>query len=73
MELRMPTWEQVETVYHNDLIPSFPPAELKPLRAIGEMWRDGWYRPWCLFDGDEIVGECFLWLGHPGWMLLDYL
>ena len=23
MELRMPTWEQVETVYHNDLIPSF--------------------------------------------------
>ena len=73
MELRMPTWEQVETVYHNDLIPSVPPAELKPLRAIGEMWRDGWYRPWCLFDGDEIVGECFLWLGHPGWMLLDYL
>lgn len=73
MELRMPTWEQVETVYHNDLVPSFPASELKPLRAIGEMWRDGWYRPWCLFDGDEIVGECFLWLGRPGWLLLDYL
>ena len=73
MELRMPTWEQVETVYHSDLTPSFPASELKPLRAIGEMWRDGWYRPWCLFDGDEIVGECFLWLGRPGWLLLDYL
>ena len=73
MELRMPTWEQVETVYHGDLTPSFPASELKPLRAIGEMWRDGWYRPWCLFDGDEIVGECFLWLGRPGWLLLDYL
>lgn len=29
--------------------------------------------PWCLFDGDDIAGEAFLWLGHPGWALLDYL
>ena len=27
----------------------------------------------CLFDGDDIAGEAFLWLGHPGWALLDYL
>ena len=40
MELRMPTWEQVETVYHSDLTPSFPASELKPLRAIGEMRRN---------------------------------
>ena len=73
MELRMPTPEKLETVYGADLKASFPPAELKPLRAIQEMWREGWYRPWCLFDGDDIVGECFLWLGHPGWALLDYL
>jgi len=31
------------------------------------------YRPWCLFDGEELIGECFLWLGEPGWALLDYL
>lgn len=37
------------------------------------MLEDGYYRPWCLFDGAEIVGECFLWLGEPGWALLDYL
>ena len=23
--------------------------------------------------GDDIAGEAFLWLGHPGWALLDYL
>lgn len=73
MELRMPTPEQLRTVYGADLKESFPPAELKPLRAIEEMWEEGWYRPWCLFDGDDIAGECFLWLGNPGWALLDYL
>ena len=31
MELRMPTWEQVETVYHSDLTPSFPVSSLVPL------------------------------------------
>jgi len=37
------------------------------------MLEAGRYRTWCLFDGEEIAGECFLWLGHPGWALLDYL
>lgn len=73
MELRIPTLEQLRTIYDSDLSVSFPPTELRPLRAIEEMWRNGWYRPWCLFDGDDIVGECFLWLGNPGWALLDYL
>lgn len=73
MELRIPTLEQLKTVYATDLKASFPPAELKPLHAIERMWADGCYRPWCLFDGDDIVGECFLWLGEPGWGLLDYL
>lgn len=73
MELKLATQEQVAMVYERDLIPSFPPAELKPLANIQAMYRDGCYRPWCLFDGEEIAGECFLWLGHPGWALLDYL
>ena len=73
MELRMPTPAQLKTVYGADLKEAFPPAELKPLRAIEELWADGCYRPWCLFDGDEIAGECFIWLGEPGWGLLDYL
>lgn len=73
MELRLPTPSQLETVYETDLRSSFPPAELKPLASIQKMWREGQYRPWCLFDGEEIVGVCFLWLGRPGWALLDYL
>ena len=73
MELRIPTLEQLRTVYDRDLRASFPAAELKPLRNIEEMWAAGRYRPWCLFDGDDIAGEAFLWLGHSGWALLDYL
>lgn len=74
MELRLATPEQMKTVYERDLKPSFPPAELKPLRAMEEMYAEGLYRPWCLFDGGRILGEAFLWLdGTPGWALLDYL
>lgn len=73
MELKLASPEQVAMAYERDLKPSFPPAELKPLANIQAMCREGCYRPWCLFDGEEIAGECFLWLGHPGWALLDYL
>ena len=73
MELRIPSPEQLRTVYDRDLKEAFPPEELKALRSIEQIWAEGWYRPWCLFDGDSIVGEAFLWLGHPGWALLDYL
>lgn len=73
MKLKIPTREQVRQVYRTDMTESFPAAELKPLAAIEQMWAEGWYRPYCLFDGEEVVGEAFLWLGHPGWGLLDYL
>ena len=46
MELRIPTLEQLRTVYDRDLRASFPAAELKPLRNIEEMWANGRYRPW---------------------------
>ena len=73
MELRIATPEQTALAYERDMKGAFPPAELKPLANILAMCRDGCYRPWCLFQGEEIVGECFLWLGRPGWALLDYL
>lgn len=73
MEFRLASREQVAMVYERDLKPSFPPSELKPLANIQDMCRAGCYRPWCLFEGEEIAGECFLWLGRPGWALLDYL
>ena len=73
MELRIPTLEQLQTVYNSDMKSAFPAAELKPLSAIQRMWREQRYKPYCLFDGDDIGGGGFLWLGHPGWALLDYL
>lgn len=73
MELRLASPEQTALAYERDFKAAFPPAELKPLKNIQAMVRAGRYRTWCLFDGEEIVGECFLWLGHSGWALLDYL
>ena len=63
MELRIPSVEQLRTIYDRDLKEAFPTAELKPLRNIEKSWAEGWYKPYCLFDGDNIVGEAFLWLG----------
>ncbi len=73
MELRLPTQEQLRVAYNRDLREAFPAEEMKTLTSIRKMWAEGRYRPYCLFDGDEIVGEAFIWLGHPGWGLLDYL
>lgn len=73
MELKLASPEQTALVYERDMKAAFPPAELKPLKNILAMCRKQRYQTWCLFDGGEIVGECFLWLGHPGWALLDYL
>ena len=42
MELRIPSPEQLRTVYDRDLKPSFPAAELKPLRNIVACWAEGW-------------------------------
>ena len=73
MELRTPTAAELRLAYERDLAEAFPPQELKPLRNITDMTRRGKYAPLCLYDGAEIAGECFLWAGRPGWMLLDYL
>ena len=39
MELRLPTLEQLRTVYDADLLKAFPAAELKPLRNMEELWK----------------------------------
>ena len=75
MKLRIPTLEELRKIYHTDMKEAFPPAELKPLSAIERMWQQGNYKPYCLYDDDGAgpIGLGFLWLGHPGWALLDYL
>lgn len=73
LEMRLPTEAQLRQIYKRDLQPSFPAAELKPLREMLAEVKRGEYRPWCLFDGDEIVGEAFVWTHVPGFALFDYL
>ena len=75
MKLRIPTLEELRDLYNTDMREAFPPAELKPLSAIERMWQEGNYKPYCLYDDDGAgpIGLGFLWLGHPGWALLDYL
>ena len=75
MELRIPTAEEVRSFYERSMKEAFPAAELKPLSAIERMWGEGWYKPYCLYDDDGMgpIGCAFLWLGRPGWALLDYL
>ena len=73
MELKMPTPDELRLAYKRDLAEAFPPAELKPLKSVIDMTERGFYYPLCLYDGGKIIGECFLWAGRPGWLLLDYL
>ena len=73
MEMKLPTEAQFDAIYTRDLLASFPLAELKPRQEMLREWRRGEYRPWCLFDGDEIVGEAFTWTHVPGFALFDYL
>ena len=73
MKMRLLTDREVQEVYAKHLKPSFPAAELRPLHAIRALMREGTYRPWCLLDGEEIVGEAFVWEASPGWGLFDYL
>lgn len=73
MELRIPTREQLCAVYARDMVSAFVPADLRALRNIEKLWDEGWYLPYCLFDGEEILGECFMCVGEPGWAVLDYL
>ena len=72
-ELKTPTPDELRLAYDRDLAEAFPPQELKPLKHIERMTERGFYYPLCLRDGGEIIGECFLWAGRPGWLLLDYL
>lgn len=74
-KLKIPSLEEVRDFYERDMKEAFPPAELKPLASIEKMWREGWYKPYCLYDYDGMgpIGCAFLWLGHPGWAILDYL
>lgn len=73
MELRLPTSEELRLAYRRDMTPAFPRAERKPLHVIEQLYAEGLYRPWCLFDDTELVGEAFIWAFEARYVLFDYL
>lgn len=75
MHLRTMTPEELKQAYETDLREAFPPAELKPLRAMEAMRARGAYDPLGLYDGNgEILGYILLWKHEDGrYMLIDYL
>lgn len=75
MKLREMTQAELEKAYESDLKEAFPPAELKPLRAIERMRQAGIYDPLALFDEDgEALGYILLWKHEDGrYILIDYL
>lgn len=73
MELKLLRPDQLSRVYNRDLRRAFPAAEMKSLWLLRRLMDKGYYRPYACFEGDEIIGEAFLWTGRPGWAMLDYL
>ena len=73
MEMRLLCAEEMARFYVRDLDDAFPPAELKPLRAMEGARQTGKYHPWGLFDGEDLVGGAFTWEFAAGWVLFDYL
>lgn len=73
MELRLPTQAQLRLAYQRDLRGAFPPDEMRSLTTLRRLWDKGCYRPYCLFDGEDLIGQAFLLFGQPGWAMLDYL
>lgn len=73
MKLKPLNPEQLAWVYDDLLLEAFPPAELKPLSAMVDMEQRGLYLPYGFFDGQDIIGACFLWLGEAGVALIDHL
>lgn len=75
MYLKTLSPEELKKVYETDLTEAFPPAELKPLRAMEAMRERGAYDPLCLYDeAGEALGYILLWKHEDGqYILIDYL
>ena len=64
----------LETLYREEITPTFPPAERKPLGAMLRLLDQGVYRPLALARGEDVLAYALLWRdGTSGYYLLDYL
>lgn len=64
----------LNALYREEITPTFPPAERKPLGAMLRLLDEGVYRPLALVRGEELLAYALLWRdGESGYALLDYL
>ncbi len=75
MYLKIMSPAELERACETDLKEAFPPAELKPLRAMEALRAKGLYDPLCLTDeAGEALGYSLLWKHRDGkYLLIDYL
>lgn len=74
MHLRVLTPDELALLYRTELTRTFPPSELKPLKAMEDLRRRSRYDPLGLFDKDELLGYALIWLDPDvPFALLDYL
>lgn len=56
MDYKIASLEEIEKIYYEHMKTDFPPAELKPLNAILNSVKKGWYKMYLAFDEDGIKG-----------------
>ena len=61
-------------LYRQEIRPTFPLSERRPLSSMLRLERAGVYRPLALTDGRELLAYALIWEeGESGYALLDYL
>lgn len=71
-EFRLLTEDELTWLYETHLKRDFPPAELKPLKAIQKMAAAGNYEPYALFRDGELVSYALYWKAGDPYVMLDY-
>lgn len=73
MEIRELTMDEVEEIYHREMVRDFPEDELKPLSAIRVLYEHGLYLCLGYFDGPHPAAyACYLTDPDKKKLLLDY-
>ena len=60
-------------LYRQEIRPTFPPAERRPLSSMLRLERAGVYRPLVLTGGGRLLAYALIWEEASGYALLDYL
>ena len=72
---RLLTDEELSDLYENHMKRDFPPAELKPLKALQTLTAQGFYQSYGLFDAcGALMAYALYWTAGPehDYVMLDY-